>query len=60
MWHFRLTLFVLHVNAQDCIDAPLPCVGTSDVEGIFDGPYYEWFRFNKVHIILLALSSLEM
>jgi hypothetical protein len=31
----------------DCIDAPLPCVGTSDVEGIFDGPYYEWFRFNK-------------
>jgi len=31
----------------DCIDAPLPCVGKSDVEGVFDGPYYEWFRFNK-------------
>lgn len=31
----------------DCIDAPLPSVGKSDVEGIFEGPYYEWFRFNK-------------
>lgn len=31
----------------DYVDAPLPCVGKSDVEGIFDGPYYEWFRTNK-------------
>lgn len=29
-------------------DAPLPCQGKSDVEGIFDPPYYEWFQFNKV------------
>ncbi|KAI9106603.1 hypothetical protein K1719_022131 [Acacia pycnantha] len=28
-------------------DAPFPCQGKSDVEGIFDPPYYEWFRFNK-------------
>jgi len=30
------------------VDAPFPCQGKSDVEGIFDPPYYEWFQFNKV------------
>lgn len=30
------------------VDAPFPCHGKSDVEGIFDPPYYEWFQFNKV------------
>lgn len=30
------------------LDAPFPCQGKSDVEGIFDPPYYEWFQFNKV------------
>ncbi|KAM3342411.1 dihydrofolate reductase [Capsicum galapagoense] len=29
------------------VDAPLPCQGKSEVEGIFDPPYYEWFQFNK-------------
>ncbi|KAL5102574.1 hypothetical protein RYX36_006901 [Vicia faba] len=29
------------------VDAPFPCTGKSDVEGIFDPPYYEWFQFNK-------------
>ncbi|CAH9128720.1 unnamed protein product [Cuscuta epithymum] len=29
------------------LDAPFPCLGKSEVEGIFDPPYYEWFRFNK-------------
>ncbi|KAK3030167.1 hypothetical protein RJ639_039644 [Escallonia herrerae] len=29
------------------LDAPLPCQGKSEVEGIFDPPYYEWFQFNK-------------
>ncbi|CAA0827769.1 Unknown protein [Striga hermonthica] len=29
------------------VDAPFPCRGKSDVEGIFDPPYYEWFQFNK-------------
>ncbi|QCE00677.1 dihydrofolate reductase [Vigna unguiculata] len=29
------------------VDAPFPCEGKSDVEGIFDPPYYEWFQFNK-------------
>ncbi|XP_047937921.1 esterase AGAP003155-like [Salvia hispanica] len=28
-------------------DAPFPCQGKSDVEGIFDPPYYEWFQFNE-------------
>jgi hypothetical protein len=29
-------------------DAPFPAEGKSDVEGIFDPPYYEWFQFDKV------------
>uniref|UniRef100_A0A5B7BP23 Serine hydrolase domain-containing protein n=1 Tax=Davidia involucrata TaxID=16924 RepID=A0A5B7BP23_DAVIN len=29
------------------LDAPFPAQGKSDVEGIFDPPYYEWFQFNK-------------
>ncbi|XP_031120166.1 dihydrofolate reductase-like [Ipomoea triloba] len=29
------------------LDAPFPCQGKSDVEGLFDPPYYEWFQFNK-------------
>ncbi|XVF36627.1 hypothetical protein REPUB_Repub19eG0073300 [Reevesia pubescens] len=28
-------------------DAPFPAQGKSDVEGIFDPPYYEWFQFNN-------------
>jgi len=28
-------------------DAPFPAEGKSDVEGIFDPPYYEWFQFDK-------------
>ncbi|PKI73555.1 hypothetical protein CRG98_006136 [Punica granatum] len=28
-------------------DGPFPAEGKSDVEGIFDPPYYEWFQFNK-------------
>ncbi|KAJ0024847.1 hypothetical protein Pint_08423 [Pistacia integerrima] len=28
-------------------DAPFPSQGKSEVEGIFDPPYYEWFQFNK-------------
>ncbi|CAH8391778.1 unnamed protein product [Eruca vesicaria subsp. sativa] len=29
------------------LDAPFPCRGKSDVDGIFDPPYYEWFQFDK-------------
>uniref|UniRef100_A0A2P2JYC2 Uncharacterized protein MANES_12G128800 n=1 Tax=Rhizophora mucronata TaxID=61149 RepID=A0A2P2JYC2_RHIMU len=29
------------------LDAPFPAEGKSDVEGIFDPPYYEWFQANK-------------
>lgn len=29
------------------VDAPFPCQGKSEVEGIFDPPYYEWFRFSN-------------
>lgn len=28
-------------------DGPFPAEGKSDVEGIFDPPYFEWFQFNK-------------
>lgn len=30
------------------VDAPFPSQGKSDVDGIFDPPYYEWYQFNKV------------
>lgn len=30
------------------LDGPFPAQGKSDVEGIFEPPYYEWFQFNKV------------
>ncbi|KAK4413393.1 Dihydrofolate reductase [Sesamum alatum] len=29
------------------VDAPFPSQGKSEVEGIFDPPYYEWFQFNE-------------
>lgn len=29
------------------LDGPFPAHGKSDVEGVFDPPYYEWFQFNK-------------
>ncbi|KAF2283923.1 hypothetical protein GH714_017270 [Hevea brasiliensis] len=29
------------------LDAPFPARGKSDVEGIFDPPYFEWFQANK-------------
>ncbi|XP_024027947.1 esterase AGAP003155 [Morus notabilis] len=29
------------------LDAPFPAHGKSDVEGIFDPPYYEWFQGNQ-------------
>jgi hypothetical protein len=35
-------------HLQDTLDGPFPCLGKSDVEGYFEGPYYEWFRFNEV------------
>jgi hypothetical protein len=37
------------------VDAPFPCNGKSDVEGIFDPPYYEWFQFNKVFFFFLII-----
>ncbi|XP_015168499.1 UPF0483 protein CG5412-like isoform X2 [Solanum tuberosum] len=37
------------VNKLDLVfvDAPFPSQGKSEVEGIFDPPYYEWYQFNK-------------
>lgn len=40
------------------LDAPFPCQGKSDVEGIFDPPYYEWFQFNKVAFFFFSYFSL--
>ncbi|KAI8566385.1 hypothetical protein RHMOL_Rhmol02G0036600 [Rhododendron molle] len=31
----------------DFIDAPFPALGKSDVEDLFDPPYYEWFQYNE-------------
>ncbi|KAL2231835.1 esterase AGAP003155 [Sesamum indicum] len=42
-WHQS----VLHKLDLVFVDAPFPSQGKSDVEGIFDPPYYEWFQFNK-------------
>ncbi|KMZ63695.1 Serine hydrolase family protein [Zostera marina] len=28
-------------------DAPFPCGGKSEVEGIFPPPYFEWYQYNK-------------
>ncbi|KAK9166233.1 hypothetical protein Scep_001424 [Stephania cephalantha] len=29
------------------LDAPFPAQGKSEVDGIFDPPYYEWFQFDQ-------------
>ncbi|KAF7829978.1 dihydrofolate reductase [Senna tora] len=29
------------------LDGPFPAQGKSDVEGIFEGPYFEWFQYSK-------------
>ncbi|CAH9078390.1 unnamed protein product [Cuscuta europaea] len=29
------------------VNAPFPCRGKSDMEGIYDPPYYEWYHTNK-------------
>ena len=47
------------------VDAPFPSQGKSDVEGVFDPPYYEWFQFNKVRFLytplcVVAVCVLEM
>ncbi|KAK3000640.1 hypothetical protein RJ639_022424 [Escallonia herrerae] len=31
----------------DFLDGPYPALGKSDVEGIYDPPYYEWFQANQ-------------
>ncbi|KAI5060099.1 hypothetical protein GOP47_0024519 [Adiantum capillus-veneris] len=38
------------------LDAPFPCKGKSDVEGIFPPPFYEWFQYN---IIFTEFTGLE-
>ena len=42
------------------LDAPFPCQGKSDVEGIFPPPYYEWFQFNPVNHLSFFLSHLYL
>ncbi|KAI6699588.1 hypothetical protein NL676_013912 [Syzygium grande] len=32
-------------------DGPFPAQGKSNVKGIFDRPYFEWFQFNKVSVL---------
>ncbi|XP_021274091.1 esterase C25G4.2-like [Herrania umbratica] len=35
----------------DFPDAPFPAKGKSDVEGLYDPPYYEWFQVNEVECL---------
>lgn len=43
----RLPQSVLQKLDLFFLDAPFPAQGKSDVEGIYDPPYYEWFQANK-------------
>ncbi|CAK9313034.1 unnamed protein product [Citrullus colocynthis] len=38
---------VLHQFDFHFIDAPFPSQGKSEVEGIYNPPYFEWFQHNK-------------
>ncbi|KAJ4840219.1 hypothetical protein Tsubulata_007500 [Turnera subulata] len=38
---------VLEKLDLDFLDAPFPAQGKSNVEGIFDPPYYEWYNSNQ-------------
>lgn len=35
------------------LDAPFPAQGKSDVEGIYDPPFFEWFQADKVTLIVI-------
>ncbi|XP_059457725.1 uncharacterized protein LOC132187431 [Corylus avellana] len=43
----RLPQTVLEKLDLVFLDAPFPAEGKSDVEGIYDPPYYEWFQANE-------------
>ncbi|KAI4314401.1 hypothetical protein L6164_027314 [Bauhinia variegata] len=43
----RLSETVLEKLDLVFLDGPFPAQGKSDVEGIFDPPYYEWFQAKK-------------
>lgn len=38
------------------LDAPFPAQGKSDVEGIYDPPFFEWFQADKVTLIVIFFS----
>lgn len=42
---------VLEQLDLDFLDAPFPAEGKSDIEGIFDPPYFEWFQFSPVRLL---------
>eukprot|EP00250_Pteridium_aquilinum_P022249 c25333_g4_i1 orf=377-1117(-) len=39
------------------LDGPYAARGKSDVEGIFPGPYFEWFQFNKEYSEITNLEE---
>ncbi|MCO5570644.1 hypothetical protein L7F22_024371 [Adiantum nelumboides] len=43
----KLDRTVLDLLDMTCLDAPYAANGKSDVEGIFQPPYFEWFQFKK-------------
>ncbi|MCO5587539.1 hypothetical protein L7F22_041489 [Adiantum nelumboides] len=52
-WDKSLLQNLLDMNF---LDAPFPCKGKSDIEGIFPPPFYEWFQYN---IIFTEFTGLE-
>ena len=44
---------------QTFLDAPFPCRGRSDVEGIFSPPYYEWFTYDIVSKLCIRNSFFQ-
>ena len=41
------------------MDAPFLSRGKSEVEGLHDPPYFEWFQFHEVHKSLFLFNSLQ-
>ncbi|XP_010433775.1 PREDICTED: esterase OVCA2-like isoform X1 [Camelina sativa] len=39
------------------LDAPFPCRGKSDYDGIYDPPYYEWYQYNKEFTVYTNLEK---
>lgn len=41
---------ILRTLDLDFLDGPFPATGKSDVDRLFDPPYYEWYQASKVRL----------